>query len=104
MKIKFISCLLIIFFIPIAVHANTNQNDNFFEINKQYSTGWVYDSGNTYYYDENFKILKGIQKIGEYYYFFWENTGKLFRSPVTMINGDLLFPNQDGILEADVKK
>ena len=68
------------------------------------TTGWKKVNGNTYYYDENFKMLKGIQKIGEYYYFFGENTGKLFKSPVTMMNGDLLFPNQDGILETGWKE
>ena len=63
-KIEFISFLLIIFFIPVTVYAYTNQNDEIFELEKEYSTGWVYDNGNTYYYDENFKMIKGIQKIG----------------------------------------
>lgn len=38
-KIEFISCFLILFFIPVTVYAYTNENSEIFEFEKEYRLG-----------------------------------------------------------------
>ena len=69
-------------------------------------TGWTEIDGNKYYYDKNFKMLKGIQWLEEEggYFFFGENTGKLFTTPVVAIDGTTYYPDSDGKLTTGWKK
>ena len=72
----------------VAEDDETNQN-----------SGFVTIDGKTYYYDDNGQMIIGLNHIGEYYYYFNDDTGAMLVNEWKKIKGNYYYFDFDGIMQ-----